>query len=245
VARSEARLKALAANSRARPDATVDVLPADLNDKSTWQSGARLRQGSQHSPCSSTRGYRALRAGRSDVDEMEDIHRSHITAPQRLVYAAAPANSWRAAQAPSSICSVVGIAAEALTACTARPRSGKAPAGHGKTCRVDRHDGRKTWSMQRSPARPGRLVTLPSLQDGEEWTRFGAARRALRCARQFAARAAASGPFQCQGRSARRPPTVTQRRTVERMAAAAQTLLRTSELCGAIDAVSAVYCPHE
>src|SRR5258707_10982753 len=116
VARSETRLKALAANLARETARTVDVLAANLNDKADLaRVEARLRQDRHITMLVNNAGTAALTPlVDSDVDEMEAMIDLNITALTRLVYAAAPAFVARGAGTIINIASVVGIAPEAL-----------------------------------------------------------------------------------------------------------------------------------
>jgi len=116
VARSETRLKALAANLARQTGRIVDVLPADLNDKADLAKvEARLRQDRTLSMLVNNAGVASLTPlVDADVDEMEAMIDLNITALTRLTYAAAPAFVSRGAGTIINVASVVGIAPEAL-----------------------------------------------------------------------------------------------------------------------------------
>jgi short-subunit dehydrogenase len=203
VARSETRLKALAANLARQTGRIVDVLPADLNDKADLAKvEAKLRQDrSITTPLVD-----------ADVDEMKAMIDLNITALTRLTYAAAPAFVSRGAGTIINVASVVGIAPEALNGVYGASKAYVIALSHSlqheladKGVRIQAvlpaatateiwEDAGRPWqslppSVVMTPEDmvdaalagldQGELVTLPSLQDGEEWTRFEAARRAI------------------------------------------------------------------
>jgi short-subunit dehydrogenase len=214
VARSETRLKALAANLARETGRIVDVLPADLNDKADLaRVEARLRQDRNITMLVSNAGTAALTPlVDSDVDEMEAMIDLNITALTRLVYAAAPAFVARGAGTIINIASVGGIAAEALNGVYCASKAYVIALSHSlnheladKGIRIQAVlPGATATDLWEASGRPwqqlppeivmsaedmvdaalagldqGELVTLPSLQDAGEWTRFEAARRAL------------------------------------------------------------------
>jgi short-subunit dehydrogenase len=214
VARSEARLKALAANLAREIAGTVDVLAANLNDKADLAKvEARLRQDRSITMLVNNAGTAALTSlVESDIDEMEDMIDLNITALTRLTYAAAPAFVSRGAGTIINIASVVGIAPEALNGVYGATKAYVIALSHSleheladKGVRIQAVLPAATATeIWESAGRPwqnlppsivmtpedmvdaalagldqGELVTLPSLQDGDEWSRFEAARRAL------------------------------------------------------------------
>jgi short-subunit dehydrogenase len=214
VARSEARLKALAANLARETAGTVDVLAANLNDKvDLAKVEARLRQDRSIIMLVNNAGSAALTPlVESDIDEMEDMIDLNITALTRLTYAAAPAFVSRSAGTIINIASVVGIAPEALNGVYGATKAYVIALSHslqhelsGQGVRVQAVLPAATATeIWESAGRPwqnlppsivmtpedmvdaalagldqGELVTLPSLQDGDEWSRFEAARRAI------------------------------------------------------------------
>jgi len=214
VARSETRLKALAANLARETARTVDVLAANLNDKADLaRVEARLRQDRNITMLVNNAGTAALTPlVDSDVDEMEAMIDLNITALTRLVYAAAPAFVARGAGTIINIASVVGIAPEALNGVYGASKAYVIALSHslqhelaGKGIRIQAvlpaATATEIWESAGRPWQDlppsivmtpqdmvdaalagldqGELVTLPSLQDPDEWTRFEAARRAL------------------------------------------------------------------
>jgi len=214
VARSETRLKALAANLARQTGRIVDVLPADLNDKADLAKvEARLRQDRTLSMLVNNAGVASLTPlVDADVDEMEAMIDLNITALTRLTYAAAPAFVSRGAGTIINVASVVGIAPEALNGVYGASKAYVIALSHSlqheladKGVRIQAvlpaatateiwEDAGRPWqslppSVVMTPEDmvdaalagldQGELVTLPSLQDGEEWTRFEAARRAI------------------------------------------------------------------
>ncbi|MDN7742051.1 MULTISPECIES: SDR family NAD(P)-dependent oxidoreductase [Burkholderia] len=149
-----------------------------------------------------------------DVDAMEDMIKLNITALTRLTYAVAPAFVARGAGTIVNISSVVGIAVEMLNGVYSASKSYVLSFGHalqrdlaGKGVRVQSVLPAATefwdvagYAKQKEAASTmtaedlvdaalvgldaGELVTIPTLHDGEGWTRWEADRRAL--APQFA-----------------------------------------------------------
>jgi short-subunit dehydrogenase len=214
VARSETRLKALAANLARESARTVDVLAANLNDKADLaRVEARLRQDRNITMLVNNAGTAALTPlVDSDVDQMEAMIDLNITALTRLVYAAAPAFVARGAGTIINIASVVGISPEALNGVYGASKAYVLALSHSlehelgdKGVRIQAvlpgATATDIWELagrpwQQLPAEivmsaedmvdaalagldQGERVTLPGLQDGEQWTRFEAARRAL------------------------------------------------------------------
>jgi short-subunit dehydrogenase len=214
VARSETRLKALAANLARETARTVDVLAANLNDKADLaRVEARLRQDRNISMLVNNAGTAALTPlVDSDVDEMEAMIDLNITALTRLVYAAAPAFVTRGAGTIINIASVVGISPEGLNGVYGASKAYVLALSHSlerelgdKGVRIQAVlPGATATDLWEASGRPwqqlppeivmsaedmvdaalagldqGERVTIPGLQDGEEWTRFEAARRAL------------------------------------------------------------------
>src|SRR5712671_4480689 len=214
VARSETRLKALAANLARETARTVDVLAANLNDKADLaRVEARLRQDRNITMLVNNAGTAALTPlVDSDVDEMEAMIDLNITALTRLVYAAAPAFVARGAGTIINIASVVGIAPEALNGVYGASKAYVIALSHslqhelaGKGIRIQAvlpgATATELWAKAGLPYQKlpslivmspedvvdaalvgldqGELVTIPGLHDGDEWTRFKDARRAI------------------------------------------------------------------
>jgi len=214
VARSETRLKALAANLARETGRTVDALPANLNDKADLAKvEARLRQDRKISMLVNNAGVAALTPlVESDVDEMEAMIDLNITTLTRLTYAAAPAFVSRGAGTIINVASVAGIAPEALNGVYGATKAYVIALSHslqhelaGQGIRIQAvlpaATATEIWASAGRPWQSlppsvvmtpedmvdaalagldqGELVTLPSLQDVDEWTRFEAARRAI------------------------------------------------------------------
>ncbi len=214
VARSAARLNALAANLARETARTVDVLPANLSDKADLAKvEARLRQDRSITMLVNNAGTAAITPlVQSDVDEMVAMIDLNITALTRLTYAAAPAFAARGAGTIINIASVVGISPEALNGVYGASKAYVLALSHSlqheladKGVRIQAvlpgATATDIWELagrpwQQLPAGivmsaedmvdaalagldQGERVTIPGLQDGEEWIRFEAARRAL------------------------------------------------------------------
>jgi short-subunit dehydrogenase len=145
----------------------------------------------------------------ADVAKMEEIIALNVTALTRLTYAAAPAFVARGNGTIINIASVVGIAPEALNGVYGATKAFVIALGHSlqhelgdKGVRIQTvlpgATATEIWDLagRRPPAEmlmsaedmvdaalagldQGELVTIPPLQDGDEWARFEAARRAL------------------------------------------------------------------
>ena len=228
VARNAARLNALAANLARETGRTVDVLPADLNDKADLAKvEARLRTDRTITMLVNNAGIAAITPlVKSDVDEMEAMIDLNITALTRLTHAAAPGFAARGAGTIINIASIVGISPEALNGVYGASKAYVLALSHSlqhelgdKGIRL-RPAGEQLgdqgiriqavlpgatatdlWELagrrwQDLPPQivmsaedmvdaalagldQGERVTIPGLQDGEEWNRFEAARRAL------------------------------------------------------------------
>ena len=214
VARNAARLNALAANLARETGRTVDVLPADLNDKADLAKvEARLREDRTITMLVNNAGIAAITPlVKSDVDEMEAMIELNITALTRLTYAAAPAFAARGAGTIINIASIVGISPEALNGVYGASKAYVIALSHSLQHELGDQGIRvqavlpgatatDLWELagrpwQQLPAGivmsaedmvdaalagldQGERVTIPGLQDGEEWNRFEAARRAL------------------------------------------------------------------
>jgi len=122
---------------------------------------------------------------------MDDMIALNVRALTRLTYAAAPKFVARGAGTIINIASVVGVSPETLNGVYGATKAYVLALSHSlqheladKGIRVqavlpivmsvdDMVDAALSGLDQ------GELVTIPSLQDGDEWTRFEAARRAL------------------------------------------------------------------
>lgn len=182
VARTEARMKSLSARLTSETGRSVKVLPTDLNNRAKLSKvEAMLR----NDPSITMLVNNACTASvapllDADVEKMEEMIALNITALTRLTYAAAPAFVAHGAGIVINIGSVVGISPEALNGV------------YGAT---------DLWEIAGLPWQKlppsivmsvedmvdaalvgldqGERVTIPGLQDGDEWTRFEAARRAI------------------------------------------------------------------
>jgi short-subunit dehydrogenase len=116
VARSEAKMAALAARLGGETGRSVAVLPADLNDKAgRAKVEARLREDPSITMLVNNAGIASVAPLLdADIDKMENMIDLNVIALTRLTYAAAPAFVARGAGTIVNIASVVGIAPEAL-----------------------------------------------------------------------------------------------------------------------------------
>jgi hypothetical protein len=214
VARSEAKLAALATRLRSESGRSVAVLRADLrNPAELAKVESTLREDASITLFVNNAGAVALAPLlNSDIQKMQEIIDLNVTAFTRLIYAVAPAFAGRGAGTIVNIASVVGVSPETLngvygaskayvialsqslqheladkgvrvqavlpgaTATDAWENAGlhysKLPAGIVMSTQ-DMVDAALAGLEQ------GEQVTIPPLQDGAEWTRFEAARRAL------------------------------------------------------------------
>jgi len=116
VARSEAKLKAVADRITKATGRKVTVLPADLNDVTGLAKAETvLRNDASISLLVNNAGFGGVAPLlQADVDTMEDMIKLNVTALTRLTYAAAPAFVARGHGTLINISSVVGIANEML-----------------------------------------------------------------------------------------------------------------------------------
>lgn len=182
VARNEARLKALSARLASETGRSVTPLTVDLNDKTDLaQVESVLRDDQTITMLVNNAGTASVAPLlNADVEKMDAMIALNVTAFTRLTFAAVPAFVARGAGTIINIASVVGISPEALNGV------------YGAT---------DLWEIAGLPWQKlppsivmsvedmvdaalvgldqGELVTIPGLQDGDEWTRFEAARRAI------------------------------------------------------------------
>jgi uncharacterized protein len=116
VARSEERLKSLAAHLTSETGRSITVLPADLGDRAAL---AKVEAVLRHDPSIAMLVNNAGAASRAplleaDVEEMAEMIGLNVTALTRLTYAVAPAFVARGAGTTVNIASVVAIAPERL-----------------------------------------------------------------------------------------------------------------------------------
>ena len=198
VARNEARLTSLSARLTSETGRTVKVLRADLSNKADLAKvEAILRDDPNITILVNNAG--------ADVERMEEIISLNITVLTRLTYAAAPAFAARGAGTIINIGSVVDISPETLNG-VYRPSKVYVIAfshslQHGLADKGIRVQTVLIWEKagiqyENLPASivmstedivdaalvgldQGKLDTIPGLYDGDEWTRFETARRAL------------------------------------------------------------------
>jgi short-subunit dehydrogenase len=214
VARSEERLKSLAAHLTSETGRSITVLPADLGDRAAL---AKVEAVLRDDPSIAMLVNNAGAASRAplleaDVEEMEEMIGLNVTALTRLTYAVAPAFVARGAGTIVNIASVVAIAPERLNGVYGATKAFVLALSHSlhhelaeKGVRVQAVLPSATatdlWEKSglhysKLPAGTvmstedmvdaalagldqGEVVTIPPLQDGDDWTRFEAARRAL------------------------------------------------------------------
>jgi short-subunit dehydrogenase len=214
VARSEARLKTLAARLSKETGRSVTALRADLNDEADLANVERvLREDQAITMLVNNAGFGAVTPLlETDVDKMDDMIALNVRALTRLTYAAAPAFVARGAGTIINIASIVGISPETLNGVYGATKAYVIALSHSlqheladKGIRIQAvlPAGTATdfWDKTGLPYQnlpestvmsaedmvdaalvgldQGERVTLPSLQDGDEWTRFEAARRAM------------------------------------------------------------------
>ena len=199
VARNEQRLKSLATRLTSETGRSVDVLAADLGKKADLgKVEIRLRDDPGITMLVNNAGIASVSPLLSaDVDKMEDMIALNVTAVTRLAYAVAPAFVARGAGTIINIASIVGISPETLNGVYGATKAFVLAFSHSlqheladKGLRIQAvlpgatatdlweiaglHFDAALVGLDR-----GELVTIPPLQDGDEWTRFEAARRAL------------------------------------------------------------------
>lgn len=214
VARSEARLKALADRIWSETGRRTTLLPANLNERSELGNvESRLRDDPSITMLVNNAGIASVAPLlKSDVDEMDDMIALNITALTRLTYAAAPAFVARGAGTIINIASTVGISPETLNGVYGATKAYVIALSHSLQHELAEKGIRNQavlpgatatdlWAKaglphQNLPAEivmsaedmvdaalvgldQGELVTIPGLQDGNEWTRFEDARRDL------------------------------------------------------------------
>jgi len=116
VARNRERLNALASDISARTGRAVEVLPADLNDRTVLaQVEAKLRQDASITLLVNNAGIGThTPLLQSDVEQMTRMVELNVTAPMRLAYAAVPGFVERGHGAIINIASIVAISPETL-----------------------------------------------------------------------------------------------------------------------------------
>lgn len=132
VARNEERLKTVAEQVRRETGRKVNILPADLGDKSSLAKvEAVLTDDKTISVLVNNAGIGSVASIlQADVDEMEAMIGLNITALTRLTYAAAPSFVARGGGTIINIASVVGIAVEMLNGVYSASKSYVISFGH-------------------------------------------------------------------------------------------------------------------
>src|SRR6201986_5008977 len=116
VARNQERLNALANKLTTATGRSIEVVPADLNDKADLARVEKiLREDASITMLVNNAGIGAIKPLLdTDVNKMDELIELNITALTRLTYAAAPAFVARGTGTIINISSVVGIAPEFL-----------------------------------------------------------------------------------------------------------------------------------
>ncbi len=214
VARSEEKLKSLAARLTSETGRSVKPIVADLGDKAALTKvEVVLRDDPSLTMLVNNAGTATLAPLlQSDVDQMEAMIALNVTALTRLTYAAAPAFVARGGGTIINIGSVVGVVPERLNgvygaskayvlALTQSLQHELAEKGVRVQAVLPAATATDIWEKgglhhSKLPAGTvmstedmvdaalvgldqGEVVTIPPLQDGDEWTRFEAARLAL------------------------------------------------------------------
>src|SRR2546426_12517560 len=214
VARNEARLNSLSTRLTSETRRSIQVLPADLNNRTDLAKvEATLRDDPSITLLVNNAGTASVAPLlNADVEKVEEMIALNVTALTRLTYAAAPAFVARGKGTIINIGSVVGISPEALNGVYGATKAYVIALSHslqhelaGKGIRIQAvlpaATATEIWESAGLPWQnlppsivmtpedmvdaalvgldQGELVTLPSLQDGREWTRFEAARRAM------------------------------------------------------------------
>ncbi len=214
VARSEEKLKSLAARLTSETGRSVKPIAADLGDKAALNKvEAVLRDDKSITMLVNNAGTAALTTILdSNVDQMEAMIALNVAALTRLTYAAAPAFVARGGGTIINIGSVVGVVPERLNgvygaskafvlALTQSLQHELAEKGVRVQAVMPAATATDIWEKgglhhSKLPAGTvmstedmvdaalvgldqGEVVTIPPLQDGDDWTRFNAARLAL------------------------------------------------------------------
>ncbi|MDR3014986.1 SDR family oxidoreductase [Delftia acidovorans] len=116
VARNQERLRLLASDISSRTGRSVQVLPADLNDRAALAKvEALLREDASITVLVNNAGMGThTPLLQSDVERMTRMVELNVTAPMRLAYAAVPGFVQRGRGAVINIASIVAIAPEVL-----------------------------------------------------------------------------------------------------------------------------------
>lgn len=116
VARNRERLNALASSISTRTGRAVEVLPADLNDRTDLaQVEKQLRTDASITLLVNNAGMGThTPLLQSDVEQMTRMVELNVTAPMRLAYAAVPGFVARGKGAVINVASIVAIAPETL-----------------------------------------------------------------------------------------------------------------------------------
>ena len=214
VARNEGRLKSLSTRLTSETGRTVNLLPADLNNRAELAKvEATLRDDPSITMLVNNAGTASVAPllG-ADVEKMEEMIALNVRALTRLTYAAAPAFVARGSGTIINIGSVVGISPETLNGVYGATKAYVLAFSHSlqhelvdKGIRIQAvlpgATATDLWEIAGLPWQKlppsivmsvedmvdaalagldqGELVTIPALHDGDEWTHFEAARRAI------------------------------------------------------------------
>ncbi len=209
VARSVEPLKALAASLSSTSGRQITSIVADLNNETDLAKvETKLKDDPSITMLVNNAGFASVAPLlEADIRKMQDMIALNVTALTRLSYAAAPAFVKRGTGTIINIGSAAGISVEALNgvygASKAYVLAFSLSLQHeltSKGIRVQAVLPARTevaglpWQQQPAsiimPAEDmvdaalvgldqGELVTIPSLHNGDEWTRFEAARRSM------------------------------------------------------------------
>lgn len=132
VARNQDRLNSLATRLTTETGRNIEVVPADLNNKTDLARVEKiLREDASITMLVNNAGIGSVASIlEADIDTMEGMIDLNITALTRLSYAAAPAFVARGAGTIINISSVVGIAVEALNGVYSASKSYVLSFGH-------------------------------------------------------------------------------------------------------------------
>jgi short-subunit dehydrogenase len=214
VARSEDRLKALAARLTAETGRRVETITADLNAQADLaRVEAVLKTNARITLLVNNAGFGGVTPLlQSDIGKMQEMIDLNISALTRLTYAAAPAFVARGHGGLINISSIVAVGPEILNGVYGATKAYVLALSHSlqheladKGVRVQAvlpgatatefwdvaglpHANLQQGTVMTADAMvdaalagfdQGELVTIPGLQDGEDWLRFEADRRAL------------------------------------------------------------------
>ncbi len=198
VARDKARLTSLSARLASETGRSVTPLPADLNDKADLaQVETTLREDQTITMLVNNAGVGSVAPLlQADDEKMVEMIALNVTALTRLTYAAAPAFVARGAGTIINIGSVVGIAPETLNGVYGATKAFVLALSHSLQYELAEKGIRIQAVLPGNLPVPvmspedmvdtalvgldqGEQVTIPSLQDADDWSRFEADRRSI------------------------------------------------------------------